>query len=168
MEVPEFTIRRLDGEADARLYREIRLESLRRSPEAYGSDFDSENARPLEFFAGRLADSYVLGGFRGETLAGVAGFAIGNGVKVAHKGFIWGVYVRPQARTLGIARSLIEALLAHAVGKVELVHLTVERGNIHARRLYAGLGFAEYGLEQNARKVDGRYLDDVLMAKALV
>ena len=56
MEVPEFTIRRLDGEADARLYREIRLESLRRSPEAYGSDFDSENARPLEFFAGRLAD----------------------------------------------------------------------------------------------------------------
>ena len=78
MEVPEFTIRRLDGEADARLYREIRLESLRRSPEAYGSDFDSENARPLEFFAGRLANSYVLGGFRGETLAGVAGFAIGR------------------------------------------------------------------------------------------
>ena len=65
----------------------------------------------------------------------------------------------PQARTLGIARSLVEALLAHAAGKVELVHLTVERGNIHARRLYAGLGFAEYGLEQErARRSTRRYL----------
>jgi hypothetical protein len=40
--------------------------------------------------------------------------------------------------------------------------------NEAARRLYAGLGFVEYGIEKNALKDGGRYYDEVLMAKPLV
>ena len=42
------------------------------------------------------------------------------------------------------------------------------RDNEQARRLYTSLGFVEYGLERNALKQDGRYYDEVLMAKNLL
>jgi hypothetical protein len=40
-------------------------------------------------------------------------------------------------------------------------------GNEQARRLYARLGFVEYGLEKNSLKFRGRYFDEILMAKDL-
>jgi RimJ/RimL family protein N-acetyltransferase len=52
--------------------------------------------------------------------------------------------------------------------RVELIQLAVVQDNEQARRLYASLGFLEYGLEKNALKQDGRYYDDVLMAKDLL
>jgi RimJ/RimL family protein N-acetyltransferase len=39
--------------------------------------------------------------------------------------------------------------------------------NREARRLYAGLGFVEYGVEKKALKHNGRYYDEILMAKEL-
>ena len=88
-------------------------------------------------------------------------------MRLAHKGVLIGVFVRPKARGAGVARKLIEAVLEHARGRVEKVNLAVERGNMKARRLYTSLGFVEYGLEKNAVKIGDRYFDDVLMAKAL-
>jgi RimJ/RimL family protein N-acetyltransferase len=44
----------------------------------------------------------------------------------------------------------------------------VVSGNLPALRLYAGLGFVEYGLERRATKYRGRYHDEVLMALPLV
>jgi RimJ/RimL family protein N-acetyltransferase len=35
------------------------------------------------------------------------------------------------------------------------------------RRLYASLGFVEYGIERKALKHNGRYYDEILMAKEL-
>ena len=58
-------------------------------------------------------------------------------------------------------------MLAHAKGRVELIHLTVVADNAVARRLYEACGFAAYGVEARALKVDGRYLDEVLMARML-
>jgi RimJ/RimL family protein N-acetyltransferase len=48
-----------------------------------------------------------------------------------------------------------------------VVQLTVVAGNETARRLYAGLGFEEYGLEKKALKLGDRYFDEILMAKDL-
>jgi len=45
--------------------------------------------------------------------------------------------------------------------------LSVVSENEQARRLYASLGFVEYGLEKKALKQDGRYYDEVHMAKEL-
>jgi|tagenome__1003787_1003787.scaffolds.fasta_scaffold20970046_6 hypothetical protein len=50
----------------------------------------------------------------------------------------------------------------------KLIQLTVERDNEQARSLYARLSFLEYGVEKNALKQDGRYYDEVFMAKALL
>ena len=100
--------------ADAAHFREIRLEGLAQDPDAFSSTYESESAQPLSFFADRLDRSTVFGAFRGSELLGVAGFAVQQGPKHAHKGLLWGMYVRPQARQTGIARKLAEAVIEHA------------------------------------------------------
>jgi ribosomal protein S18 acetylase RimI-like enzyme len=169
MSVDDIEIRRLAREdpADPVLYRGIRLEALQANPEAFGTTFNAENEKPLSWFADRLGGSTVLGAFCNAQLIAVAGFAVRSGQKEAHKGLLWGMYVRPAARKAGVGRRLVEAICNLARQHVELIQLTVVRDNEQARRLYAGLGFLEYGLEKNALKQGGRYYDEVLMAKDL-
>jgi ribosomal protein S18 acetylase RimI-like enzyme len=159
-------IRRL-APADAALYRDIRLEALRCNPEAFGSTFEAENARPLAFFSERLGGSAAFGAFQGSELVGIAGLLIREGQKEAHKGLLVGMYVRPNARRAGVGRRLVETIVEFARLRVELVQLSVVSENGPARRLYERLGFLEYGLELRALKQDGRYYDEVLMAKNL-
>jgi GNAT superfamily N-acetyltransferase len=154
-------IRRLVQD-DAVLYRGMRLEALQASPEAFGSTFEIENAQPLSWFSDRLGSSTVLGAFRDAELVGMAGFAIQQGPKRTHKGMLWGMYVRPAARKASVGRRLVEAICNLARQQVAVV-----RDNEQARSLYARLGFLEYGVETNALKQDGRYYDEILMAKAL-
>jgi ribosomal protein S18 acetylase RimI-like enzyme len=154
--------------ADAALFRDIRLEALRTNPEAFGSSFDVESAQPSSWFSDRLGSSVVLGAFRDTELVGIAGFVVQQGQKSAHKGLLWGMYVRPNARAIGVGRRLVEAILDVARQHVELIQLSVVHDNAPARRLYASLGFVDYGLEKNALKQGGRYYDEVLMAKDLL
>jgi RimJ/RimL family protein N-acetyltransferase len=154
--------------ADAALYREIRLAGLRDSPEAFGSTFGRENAQPLAWFCDRLRASQVFGAFRSTALLGIAGFAMREGEKEKHKGLLWGMYVRPDARNTGVGRQLVEAVIDHARDHVEVIQLSVVSGNEGARRLYARLGFIEYGVERNSLKQGGRYYDEILMALDLV
>jgi RimJ/RimL family protein N-acetyltransferase len=152
---------------DAALYRSIRLEGLKQSPEAFGSTFDAEFTQPLAWFFERLSNSVVFGAIRDPRILGIAAFAVRKEEKEAHKGLLWGMYVRPEARGAGVARRLVEAVIAYARPRVELIQLSVVVGNEQARRLYARLGFVEYGIEKNSLKYRGRYHDEILMAKDL-
>jgi len=163
----DIEIRRLMP-ADAARYREIRLAGLKSSPEAFGSTFETESVRPLSSFSERLDAAAVFGAFHGAELWGIAGFAARNGVKEAHKGLLWGMYVRPDARKAGVGRRLVEAVIEFARQRVELLQLSVVSDNEQARRLYARLGFIEYGVEKNSLKQQGRYYDEVLMALDLI
>jgi len=140
----DLQIRRLMP-ANAARYRELRLEGLRCNPEAFGSTYETESVQPLSSFSKRLAGSAVFGAFRGAELLGIAGFAVRNGLKEAHKGLLWGMYVRPDARKAGVGRRLVEAVIDFARQRVELLQLSVVSDNEQARRLYASLGFVEYG-----------------------
>ncbi|MFO0748959.1 MAG: ribosomal protein S18-alanine N-acetyltransferase [Myxococcota bacterium] len=55
------------------------------------------------------------------------------------------VAVRPDARGRGIAKALVQSLLADARARGERVLLEVRAGNVAARALYASLGFALVG-----------------------
>ncbi|MFZ0642238.1 MAG: GNAT family N-acetyltransferase [Candidatus Acidiferrales bacterium] len=153
--------------SEAAAYREIRLEALRSSPEAFGSTFEAESERPLERFRERLTNSPVFGAFLNAELVGIAGFMRREGAKDAHKAMLWGMYVRAGSRKAGVGRRLAEAVIDFARQHVETLQLTVVSDNEPARHLYASLGFVEYGIERNALKQDGRYYDEVLMAKDL-
>jgi ribosomal protein S18 acetylase RimI-like enzyme len=156
-------VRRLAAD-DAVLFRDIRLEALRLAPDAFASTFEAESARPSGWFAERLGDSHVLGAFRAEKLVGIATLIILQSAKMAHKGHLVGMYVRPEARRSGAGRRLVAAIIETARGHVEVIQLTVVAGNEIARRLYAGLGFDEYGREKKALKSGDRYFDEILMA----
>ena len=159
-------IRRLEP-SDAALYREIRLEGLRRSPEAFGSTFEKEDAQPLSWFEAVLGRAAIFGAFLDGALAGVAAFAAQEGTKQAHKATLWGMYVRNTARNSGLGKKLVAAVLDHARERVEMVQLTVVSENDDARRLYSASGFVEYGYEKRGIKQGGRYYDHVLMVNFL-
>jgi ribosomal protein S18 acetylase RimI-like enzyme len=161
-----FVIRPLRAD-EAALYRDIRLEALRRHPEAFSAAFEQESVQPLSFFADRLTASTVFAGFGDRDVLGVAGFLVEPGVKRAHKAHLWGMYVRPAARGTGLARQLVEAVLAFAQERVDLVQLSVIAGNVPAHQLYLALGFTPYGLEERALKVAGKYFDEVHMVRLL-
>jgi ribosomal protein S18 acetylase RimI-like enzyme len=168
MNTETIEIRRVTPDVtDAAAYREIRLEALQQNPEAFGSTFETEGTQPPDWFSDRLTNSIVIGAVRGSLLLGIAGFAIQQGQKRAHKGVLWGMYVRPAAREAGVGEQLVEAVCDLARQHVELIQLTVVRDNEPAQRLYSRLGFVEYGLEKDALKQNGRYYDEVLTAKQL-
>ena len=163
MDNSSIQIRRLEP-AEGAAYREIRLEALRLNPEAFGSTYEAERVRPLEHFSERVAGCPVFGAFRDGEIVGMAGFLGREGVKDAHKGYLWGMYVQPGARNAGVGRKLAEAVIDYARQHVEVLQLDVVSENEAARRLYASLGFVEYGIECRALKQHGRYYDEILMA----
>ena len=162
---PQTQIRRLMS-ADAPLYRDIRLEALRLSPEAFGSTFEQEHSQPPAYFEDVLARAAIFGAFHEGDLLGVAGFRVQPGAKQAHKGLLWGMYVRPTARGTGVAKRLVGAVVDHARHHVELLQLVVVSDNEAAKRLYRHFGFVAYGHEVHSLKQNGRYYDQILMALA--
>ena len=157
------TIRRLTLD-DANSFRAIRLEALKANPDAFGSTFELEDKLDVAWFGGRLENSHVMGAFRDGELVGTAGFAIQQGQKNAHKGRLWGMYVRPSSRNLGVGRLLVSAVLDVARENVELIQLSVVKENRPARRLYESVGFLEFGMELKASKLGEKYYDEAHMA----
>ncbi len=160
------TIRRLTS-ADAGAFRTIRLEALRTAPEAFGSSYDSEKDRPEADYAERLQRNHVAGALIAGDLVGTAGYYALTGPKETHRGNIWGVFVQPGHRGAGIARALIEHLLAVARQEVLQVHLSVVTSNAAAIALYQHLGFSIYGTEPRSLRLGDRFFDEHLMVKRL-
>lgn len=160
------TVRRLEA-ADAPDYRTIRLASLAREPDAFGSVHAVEASRPLSDFAERLTSSSVFGAYAGGTLVGVAGFKQQAGPKDHHKGFVWGMYVQGDWHGQGVGRALMDAIIDAARGTVEQLTLAVVQGNDAAIALYRKVGFEVYGIEPRALKSASGYVDEVLMVRIL-
>ena len=166
MQDERHSVRRL-GPDDAWAFFEIRVEALARSPRAFGATPADETALAPDARLRRLRDNYIVGGFVDGALSGVAGFERLRGVKLAHKGWLWGMYVREAARGSGLADAIVAAILDHARrSQVELVLLAVADGNPRARRFYERCGFVAYGVEPGGIKLGANdYLDQILMAK---
>ncbi|MBR0718767.1 GNAT family N-acetyltransferase [Bradyrhizobium liaoningense] len=162
-QAPDSITIRLLTQADAPLYRQIRLEALAANPEAFASTLERERDMPVAWFEERLATSEVFGAFSEQKLVGFAGFRRQDGTKIAHKAVLWGMYVQPAARGVGVGKSLVEAVVAHAAARVEQLQLTVVSENAGALRLYESAGFVAYGREVQGLKQNGRYFDEILM-----
>jgi len=161
-----FEVRRLT-ESDARAYRDIRLEALEEYPETFQATYESAVDLPLESYAVRMQMYALFGGFIGDSLKGFLGFTPLRNPKIAHKGILWGMYIKPDTRGTGLAEAMIEAALAYARGHVEQVLISVIADNKRARRFYEKMGFEPYGVEPRALKIGGKYYDEEFRVKIL-
>ena len=85
----------------------------------------------------------------------------------SHSGRL-GMGLLPHVRGKGLGRRLAQATIDAARARgVERIELEVFASNVRAIRLYERLGFVHEGLRRQARKLDGAYDDNVLMALVL-
>ena len=143
----------------------VRMEALANTPDAFAEHVQVAMAAGGEDFSARLSRGEIWGAFLDGACVGMAGLEPYVGANVRHKATVWGVYVGPAARGRGAGQALFEAIIDHAraVG-VEVLQLGVGDFNAPAQRLYRRMGFEPYGLERRALKLEGRYIDEVLMA----
>ncbi len=161
------TVRRL-GASDAAAYREIRLESLRDAPDAYGSVYADWADAPMQTFADRRQSAFVVGAFDNGALVGLAVMDREKGGNTRHRALLTAVYVRPAARGKGLTMAMMEAIAAHAVAEGILqLELHVVVTNAAAIRAYEAAGFERAGLCPRAIMSRGRFADELLMVRRL-
>ncbi|HLU04529.1 MAG TPA: GNAT family N-acetyltransferase [Advenella sp.] len=150
---------------DAAAFRRFRLAALQSAPQAFGSSHAAESAQPLAFFQERLRTGKVWAARAGNTIVGTAGLTPCSGVRERHKGFLWGVFVASHLRGQGIAKALLEQLLAYADQHYEQVILSATAVNLRALTLYQQAGFEIYGKEPRSLKDETGYSDEFLMVR---
>lgn len=160
-------IRRFDT-SEADLLQQIRLEALADSPDAFGSTFDSENAKPPEFWSAWLAQTPTFGAFTGDgTPVGLVAFIRATSPKQLHRGSLGAMYVSPPWRGTDVAARLVGAVLNHARPVVAQVHLSAVATNPRAIRFYQRMDFVEYGREPGGLRDAGVDHDVLLMVRML-
>ncbi|MGO4523593.1 N-acetyltransferase family protein [Microvirga sp. 2MCAF35] len=160
-----FSIRPLRP-SDAPAYRDLRLEALQSSPEAFGSSYEEEAPLSLETIAARTPTSgpnAIFGAFAADVLIGMAGFAVYERLKTRHKGVMWGVFVKPEWRKQRVGQALVRQVIDHASRHVIMLEAAVGLTNESARRTYHGLGFKPYGIERKAIRVSDVFHDEELL-----
>jgi ribosomal protein S18 acetylase RimI-like enzyme len=154
---------------ESRVYRDLRMESLRRYPDAYGALLDEERARPRLPFEDAIdlgtADRFVVSALRGGRPLGMAAFARREGGKKRHRGEITQVYVAPEARGRSTGAALMRTTLdlAFALGDIDQVELSLVTTNASALRLYTEFGFETYAAHTNYLKLGDRAWDQFHM-----
>jgi len=118
------------------------------------------------FFDGRADPEDVLVAESGGAVVGYV--QIGPSIPVpsnAHVMTVRGLAVEPGRRGVGIGRRLVEAAVAAARGRgARRLTLRVLGPNAAARAVYEACGFVVEGVLREEFLLDGRYVDDVLMA----
>lgn len=175
---PLIDVRRI-GPQDLPAYKLLRDEALRRHPESFTSDAETECLRSPESYLGRLGLSEPLGGtflmgawVDGE-MAGSVACERELKRKLRHRANIVGMYVRESHTRLGVGRRLLASCLdlARQAQGLEMLTLTVTASNERAVRLYEQAGFKVYGLLPRAIRIEAgrkqQYFDKAHMVLML-
>ena len=154
--------------SDASAFQALRLAGLHEVPSAFGSSYEEEENLPVSVIEGHLvvkSDRGLFGAFENDSLVGIVALGRESMNKLAHKAFVWGMYVTPNARAKGIGRALLlEALkLARSVPEIKQVNLCVNASNANAICLYESVGFKAFGREPGAMYIRGEFHDEFHM-----
>lgn len=153
---------------DADAYGALRREMLENAPWAFASSIDEDAGIDQTKMAIRLAEpgQAIVGAFDNSgRLVGAAGLVRNSRKKMAHRATVWGVYVTPSARGLGLATEIFNRIfeVARSWPGVTSLALSVSERAEPASRIYQRLGFKAWGVEPAALEVDGRIYSETHM-----
>lgn len=156
-------IRPLDR-PDVAEFQRVRLRALKEHPDSFGPSVAEEANLPLAHAAEIMAfkpNRFTIGAFQDNSLIGIAGFYQMNNQKMQHKGHVWGMYVAPEARGLGLGRALLDDIIerADAIPGLEEIVLAITVGNDYARMICVSAGFVPYCIDPRLFKLGERYYD---------
>jgi ribosomal protein S18 acetylase RimI-like enzyme len=137
-----FMIIRAEPE-DWELCRGIRLRSLREEPQAYAADYETEGRYQPDLWRERLATAVTYLAFDDDH--DLVGIATGVWTRDGDTHVV-GMYVAPEARGLGCAHQLLDAIADLAIRRHgKRLVLEVAESNERATRSYHSFGFVETG-----------------------
>lgn len=158
-------IRLLHSLEDAEKYRNIRLEALKTTPEAYASSYEEEIDLTIEEIKSKFheQDTYTYGGFDGEELIGIITLYHDRLKKLRHRAHLGGMYVSPHKRDLGMGKALMKEAInkAKSIDGIEQIYLAVVSTNVAAKKLYQSIGFEVFGTEKRGLLVGNDVYYDV-------
>jgi RimJ/RimL family protein N-acetyltransferase len=147
---------------------QLRLRALHDHPESFGQPW----ATAVEMSPGEvrnLASTFWTGGDNEVFIAttpegnpvGMLGIFRESRPREQHRMQLWGVYVDPDYRSLGLATRLAGAAFDYAstLPGVLQIHLTVWSNNHAAIASYTRLGFQRWGTMPRADIIDGEAID---------
>jgi ribosomal protein S18 acetylase RimI-like enzyme len=138
-----------------RLWRDLRLQALADSPDAFRDTIDDAQGRAESEWIRSAAAA--MQGDRRLLIAEQDGRPVGMAVILVseadpHHANLYAMWVQPTARRLGIGRALLNAAVAWAETKgVSEIILSVSEDNDAARHLYGAAGFTETGVREPLR-----------------
>ena len=162
---------RLLKRSDLPAYKALRDAALYDFPEAFTSDFETEQHRSPGSYTSRIGThaehgNQLWGAFseNGQML-GCIGLDVERRLQQQHIGTVIGMMVARSAQGQGIATKLIAACAdyANGSGQLDQIVLTVTAASAHVVRLYERAGFVNYGLLPRATRVKGKFHDKLLM-----
>lgn len=130
-------------------YKELRLRALKTEPQAFSSSHAKETTYPDEKWQERLKSanegitSWMYFARKGNGLVGmIGGYRDENNLR-NHTAQIWGVYVDPEYRGKGIAKSLKSILIDSMAQNIDIntIKLEVNTDQGSAKKLYEHFGF---------------------------
>jgi RimJ/RimL family protein N-acetyltransferase len=153
-------------------FRALRLDALRRHPEAFIPTYEEERNIEPGVIAARfrhdwISDgNFILGAFIGGRLVGSVGVRRWTREKQRHRATIWILYSDPSVRGMGIGRRLLMEAISRCrlQPDLEILHLSVSSESQAARQLYLDAGFRRFGVEPKAIRLPDRYVDVEMMA----
>lgn len=161
--------------SDIEEFYRLRLEALQKFPRAFWETPDEFTSKGLEFHKQRLEkvsevrDSFIIGAFDADTLLGICGCKLEDGIKGYHRAMIWGMYVSADSHGKGIGGAVLDAAIEEAskTDGLECLFLFVAADNLPAVGLYHSRGFRSYGIEPMSLKNDGEFVREFMMIKKL-
>lgn len=160
--------------ADVVAYRALMLEAYEQAPDAFTTTAAEREAEPEAWWIKRIGSADGLatsfGAWQGGSLVGTVALEYSAKPKTRHSALVLGMYVQPQERGKAVGRALLDAAIAAASARPEILALTLTltEGNAPALRLYRSLGFVEWGTQPQAIRTDAGLKGKVHMSLALL
>jgi GNAT superfamily N-acetyltransferase len=154
-------------------YRELMLEAYEHAADAFTTTAAERQAEPESWWIKRIGSASGLatsfGAWDEGRLVGTVAIEYSAKPKTRHSALVLGMYVTATHRNRGFGRLLMEAAIAAATARPEVLvlTLTLTEGNERALRLYQSLGFSVWGIEPMAIRAESGLRGKVHMAVPL-